>query len=294
MNTLKDQLGADSVFRRPGYYLGELITTTKADGSDLSFTSPKLTDFNANLFNGRYAWKQHVSIFDAVLSGGEVIGTYAHKFKNCQLSRQDDLDRYYNAQFPPGGYVQSGVPFINQGYDGVGNYALGTRAIDEKSVNVNVASVLSPSVTRSQKLLNQVLTDNNYANSNSNYKINEKIPSMHVGLEPVLAAPGVAISPTQYCEMEIYVDYNINMKVSRKHNFKVPTWAGLINIEKTVAAKKVISNNLEESPTDTNVCTLPLTMGGFNHVVTPAASGILILANKDSAAGPPNTLPEPA
>ena len=83
MNTLKDQIGADSVFRRPGYYLGEIITTTKADGTDLSTTSPKLTDYNAKYFNGRYAWKQHVSVFDAVLSGGEVIGTYSHKFKNC-------------------------------------------------------------------------------------------------------------------------------------------------------------------------------------------------------------------
>ena len=45
LSTLKDQIGADSVFRRPGYYLGELITTTKADGSDLSTTSPKLTIF---------------------------------------------------------------------------------------------------------------------------------------------------------------------------------------------------------------------------------------------------------
>ena len=294
MAILKNQIGADSVFRRPGYYLGELITTQKADGSALSLTSPKLSDFNAKYFNGRYAWKQHVSVFDAVLSGGEVIGSYSHKFKNCQLSRQEDLDRYYNAQFPAGGYVQNGVPFITHGYDGVSNYAIGTTATGEKSVNVNVASILSPSNARSQKLLNQILTDNNYANTSSNYKINEKIPAMHVGLEPVLAAPGVEISPTQYCEMEIYVDYNIKMKVTRKHNFKVPTWAGLIDIEKVVATKKVISNNLVELPTDTNVCTLPLTMGGFNHVVTPAASGIVILANRDSAAGPPNTLPEPA
>ena len=153
----------------------------------------------------------------------------------------------------------------------------------------------SPSVTRSQKLLNQILTDNNYANSAFNYKINEKIPTMHVGLEPVLAAPGVETSPTQYCEMEIYVDYNIKMKVTRKHNFEVPTWAGFVNIEIEKADKtKLKTNNLEQQPTDTTVCTLPLTMGGFHHVVTPAATGIVILANRDSPAGPPNTLPEPA
>ena len=42
MTTIRNQIGADSVFRIPGYYLGEIITTTKADGTDLSLTSPNL------------------------------------------------------------------------------------------------------------------------------------------------------------------------------------------------------------------------------------------------------------
>ena len=53
-NVLTDAIGADSVFRRPAFYLGELVTTTKANNDALSDDKCRFKDYNSRFFNVRY------------------------------------------------------------------------------------------------------------------------------------------------------------------------------------------------------------------------------------------------
>lgn len=208
------------------------------------------------------------------------------------MSRQPDIEYIWRTQYAGGEYVASGVPFVNDGFDGVSSYALGMTAVQDKAINLNMASVVNRTPDkRSMILASQILTDNNYLNTQGSYKVNENIPAMHVGIEPILTAPGMEDTPTQYVELEIYVNYDIRIKVYRRHNFKVPAWAGFTENSITNKTVTTIVNNLETVPTASNVSLLPLTMGGINYTTAPAASGQIILANRGSSSGPPNTLP---
>jgi hypothetical protein len=239
------ELGADSVFRRPSVYMSELITFAQplldaGKNKPWSTTNQNLKPSttqasNANWMTSRTNWQNHVSVFDAVKSGGMTIGYYNHQLQNCYLSKQDDQERFKRAQIAPAGYVANGVPFVNNSLSGIGSYAIGTNAASSditanNQATFTAANMVGSATIEQESVAIQTFYENKYRTPCGGFNIPKKIPSFHIGLEPVTTAPGLTGNPdnqTQYVEMEIYVTYTAHVEVRRRHNFgNVPTFAG--------------------------------------------------------------------